>query len=244
MPTDVKRAQAIRRALPLLTALLGLGLSGCAGSHGLSREVLQDEIRQEESRFIDAPATAAAPARPDAPQLGLYLKPTGFLHHEFEWTSRDRDDVLAWSKRIPLDTGGRNAGFLTLSSLKEHTLTELRAAATRYGVDWVLIFDGAAAVDRYNNYKAALWYWTILGAYVADGTQSDALCLLKATLWDVKTGTRLFEEETDAKIEKVGPAALVEDKTVLELAKARAMEELMRRLDTKLKRLRESRETK
>ena len=98
---------------------------------------------------------------------------------------------------------------------------------------------------RYNNYKAALWYWTILGAYVADGTQSDALCLLKATLWDVKTGARLFEEQApDAKTEKVGPAALVEDKIVLELAKARAFEELTRRLDTQLNRLHEQKETK
>jgi len=242
MPTDVKHAQPIRWVLPLMTALLGL--SGCASSQGLSREVLQDEIRQQESRFIDASTTAPAPVRPHTPQLGLYLKPTGFLHREFEWTSRDRDAVLAWSKRVPLDTGGKSAGFLTLSSLKGHTLTELRAAATRYGIDWLLVFDGAAAVDRYNNYKAALWYWTILGAYVADGTHSDALCLLKATLWDVKTGARLFEEQTDAQIDTVGPAALVEDKTVLELAKARALEELTRRLDTQLKRLHEQEETK
>jgi len=242
MPTDVKHAQPIRWVLPLMTALLGL--SGCASSQGLSREVLQDEIRQQESRFIDASTTAPAPVRPHTPQLGLYLKPTGFLHREFEWTSRDRDAVLAWSKRVPLDTGGKSAGFLTLSSLKGHTLTELRAAATRYGVDWLLVFDGAAAVDRYNNYKAALWYWTILGAYVADGTHSDALCLLKATLWDVKTGARLFEEQTDAQIDTVGPAALVEDKTVLELAKARALEELTRRLDTQLRRLHEQEERK
>ena len=242
MPTDVKRAQPIRWVLPLVAALLGP--SGCASSQGLSREVLQDEIRQQESRFIEASTSAPAPVRPHTPQLGLYLKPTGFLHREFEWTSRDRDAVLAWSKRVPLDTGGKSAGFLTLSSLKGHTLTELRAAATRYGVDWLLVFDGAAAVDRYNNYKAALWYWTILGAYLADGTHSDALCLLKATLWDVKTGARLFEEQADAKIEKVGPAALVEDKTVLELAKATALEALTRRLDTQLKRLHERTETK
>jgi hypothetical protein len=242
MPTHVKRAQVLRWALSLLAALLGL--SGCSSSHGLSREALQDEIRQEESRFIDTSTAAAAPVHPHAPQLGLYLKPTGFLHREFEWTSRDRDAVLAWSKRVPLETGGENAGFLTLSSLKGHTLTELRAAAARYGVDWLLVFDGAAAIDRYNNYKAAVWYWTILGAYVADGTQTDVLCLLKATLWDVKTGARLFEEQTDAKTEKVGPAALVEDKTVLELAKARALEELTRRLDTQLKRLQGRGETK
>src|SRR6476620_11391565 len=100
MPTDVKRAHAIRRALPLLTALLGLGLSGCAGSHGRSREGLQDEIRQEEFRFIGARATAAAAARPDARQLGPYSTPPGCLGHGFVWTRRDRDAVLAWSQRI------------------------------------------------------------------------------------------------------------------------------------------------
>ena len=228
MPTHVKRAPVIRWALPLFAALLGL--NGCAGSHGLSREVLEDEIRQEESRFIDTSTTAAAPVRPHAPQLGLYLKPTGFLHREFEWTSRDRDAVLAWSKRVPLDTGGKSAGFLTLSSLKGYTLTELRAAATRYGVDWLLIFDGAAAVDRYNNYKAALWYWTILGAYLADGTHSDALSIMNATLWDVKTGARLFKQQAEGMTKKVGPAALVDDRKEVERARNVAMETLLQRL--------------
>ena len=203
-----------------------------------------DVLRQEESRFVGASPANGIPGRPNAPALGLYLKPTGHLHREFEWTGRDRDVLLSWSRQLPLGAGGKSTGFLTLSSLKGQNLTELRGTAARYGVDWVLLVDGAAAVDRYNNYKAGLLYWTIIGAFVADGTHSDALCVLKATLWDVKTGARLFEEQTDAKTEKVGPAALVEDKTVLELAKTRALEELTRRLDTQLKRLREQKETK
>src|SRR4029078_7800436 len=194
-----------------------------------------DEIRREESRFIDTPTAAAAPVRPRAPQLRLYLKPTGFLHREFEWTSRDRDVVLAWSKRVPFDTGQKSAGFLTLSSLMGHTLTELRAAATRYGVDWLLIFDGAAAVDRYNNYKAALWYWTILGAYVADGTHSDALCVLKATLWDVRTGARIFGEEAEARTNTVGPAALVDDQQGIERTRTAAMNSLLEGLTNTLR---------
>lgn len=217
------------RAGFLLVWFIGL-LSGCASSQGLHPDRLQAILQQEESRFVGAPSSTGNPARPNAPALGLYLKPTGFLHREFEWTRRDRETVLAWSKGLQLGSGGRSAGFVTLSSLKGDNLTELRTSAARHGVDWVLIFDGAAAVDRYNNYKAALLYWTILGAYLADGTHSDALCIMNATLWDVKTGARLFEQEAEGMTKKVGPAALVDDGEEIERARAVAMETLLQRL--------------
>ena len=205
-------------------------LTGCATSQGLSRDSLQDVILREETRFLDTPPAVAAPAPRNAPTLGFYFKPTGFVHREFEWTSRDRDAVLTWAQGLSLGEGGRSSGFLTPSSLKGQSLREVRATAARYGVDWVLVFDGAAAVDRYNNYKAPLLYWTIVGAYLADGTHSDALCLMKATVWDVKTGARLFDEHADAITRTVGPAALVDDGREIERAKTRAMETLLQRL--------------
>ena len=217
----------ITSALALWVILI---VGGCANSQGLSRDALQGVIHQEELRYVDNAAATGTPVRPPSPKLGLYLKPTGFLHREFEWTGRDRDAVLAWAERIALGSGGKNAGFLTVSSLKGDTLNELRATASRYGIDWVLVFDGAAAVDRYNNYKAGLWYWTIAGAYLADGTHSDALCLVKATLWDVKTGARLFTEESEAKTTTVGPAALVDDLREISRAKTTAMNVLLERM--------------
>ena len=218
----------IWRSLPLLAAVLISG--GCASSQGLSHDALNDVLRQEESRFVGASSANGTPTRLDAPALGMYLKPTGYLHREFEWTSRDRDAFLAWSRQLPLGSGGSSAGFLTLSSLRGQSLTELRATAARYGVDWLLIVDGAAAVDRYNNYKAGLLYWTIVGAYVADGTHSDALCLLKATVWDVKTGALLFDEEAEAQTKGLGPAALVDDNREIERARTTARDLLMERL--------------
>lgn len=217
-----------RPSLFLFIAVLIAG--GCASSQGLSHDALMDIIRQEESRFIGASASDGTPLRLSGITLGMYLKPTGHLHREFEWTSRDRDALLAWSRQLPLGSGGRSAGFLTLSSLRGHTLTELRETAARYGVDRLLIVDGAAAVDRYNNYKAGLIYWTIVGAYLADGTHSDALCVLKATLWDVKTGVALFGEEAEAQTNTVGPAALVDDQREIERARTAAMNLLMDRL--------------
>jgi hypothetical protein len=227
MWSGVNTTSTIRWSPCVLVVLLQL--AGCTGSQGLSLHALEDEISRAESRFFDARPTGVAPARPDAPKLGLYLKPTGFLHREFEWTSRDRDAVLAWSQGISLGRG-RSTGFLTLSSVRGQTFTELRAIAARYGVDWVLVFDGAAAVDRYNNYKAALLYWTIVGAYLADGTHSDALCLVRATLWDVKTGVRLLEEQAKAESKTVGPAALVDDLEQIEKARMAALDLLFERL--------------
>ena len=218
----------IWRSLPVFIAILIAG--GCASSQGLSHDALMDVLQQEESRFVGAAPANATATRSNAPTLGLYLKPTGHLHREFEWTSRDRDVLLAWSRQLPLGSGGKSTGFLTLSSLRGQNLTELRGTAARYGVDWLLIVDGAAAVDRYNNYKAGLLYWTIVGAYLADGTHSDALCVLKATLWDVKTGAALFDEEAEAQTKTVGPAALVDNEREIERARTTAMNLLMERL--------------
>ena len=69
-----------------------------------------------------------------------------------------------------------------------------------------------------------------VGAYLADGTQSDVLCVLKATLWDVKSGALLFEEQAEAETKSVGPAALVNDLQQIERARTMAMNVLLERL--------------
>jgi hypothetical protein len=53
---------------------------------------------------------------------------------------------------------------------------------------------------------------------------------MKATVWDVKTGARLFDEHADAITRTVGPAALVDDGREIERAKTRAMDTLLQRL--------------
>ena len=222
------------REIIAFTAMLA---AGCATSQSLHPDRLRTVLAQEESRFLGAPLSAPAidAGKLSPPKaLGLYLKPTGFLHHEFDWTDRDRDRVLEWSRSFPLGPGSRSAGFVHLSSIKGDTLTELRTSAARHGVDLLLVFDGAAAVDRYNNYKAPLLYWTILGAYLADGTESDALCLLKASIWDIKTGTLLAVEESEARVTTVGPAAFVDDDKSLLAARQQALSDLLEKLKTRL----------
>lgn len=213
-----------------LAAALGMG---CASSQGLYSDQLRAVVAQDESRFFGAPIAAPATGSGklySSSALGLYLKPTGFLHREFEWTDHDREVVSEWLKGFPLGPGGKSVGLVPLSSLKGDTFTELRASAVRRGVDLLVVLDGAAAVDRYNNYKAPLLYWTILGAYFADGTESDALCFVKGSLWDVKTGALLSTEEAEGRAQMVGPAAFVDDNKVLLTARREALTNLLAKL--------------
>jgi rhombotail lipoprotein len=216
-------------------------VGGCAASQGLHPDQLRNMLQQEEERFGSSP-TLQLPATDSslttAPSIGLYLKPTGFLHRGFDWTDRDRETVLAWASKLQAEGATTSGKFVPQSSLKGDTFTELRASAARYGADILVIFDGASSVDRYNNYKAPLLYWTILGAYLVDGTQSDALCLVKASVWDVKTGARLFSEETDGLAKALGPASFVDDMEVISHARRQALGKLLELVAQKLRAMR------
>lgn len=220
--------------LPLLVVIACVAV-GCSSSHGLHVDSLQEILRREAAQFEqENTQSAARPIAPALPSLGLYVNPTGFLRHGFEWTDQDRTVVLDWAKELVTSKTVAGANFVSQSSLKGNTLVELRTAAARYGADLLLVFDGAAAIDRYNNYKAALLYWTILGAYTADGTHSDALCLVKGTLWDVKSGSMLFQEEAEGRSHTVGPAAFVDDDAMVLQARQQALSRLLEKVKSRL----------
>ena len=216
----------------MVVALL-LFLTGCASSQGLHVASLQQTLQDEETRFAGAlPSTSTAnpSIRQGPPKLGLYVMPTGFLRHEFEWTDADREALLAWANGLQRDGLISGASFIQFSSIKGSQLAQLRESAARHGADLLLIVDGAATVDRYNNYKGVLLYWTILGAYFADGTHSDALCLVRGALWDVRGVTKLFEEDAQGLSKIVGPAARVEDREGVTAARRQALANLMEKL--------------
>lgn len=212
---------------------LMLFLSSCAGNHELYLATLTQMLQDEEARFIGtqpAESQANPSTRQGPPKLGLYVMPTGFIRHEFEWTDADRESLLAWANRLQHDGLISGAFFVHLASGKGDQLIQLRESARRYGADLLLIVDGAATVDRYLNYKGILLYWTILGAYFADGTHSDALCLVRGSLWDVRGGSKLAEEEAQGLSKIVGPTARVEDREGITAARRQALTKLMEKL--------------
>jgi hypothetical protein len=219
--------------LAYMVLAFSLFLTACASSQGLHLGLLQQTLQDEEARFTGAlppTSTANSSTRQNPPKLGLYVMPTGFLRHEFEWTDADRGALLAWTNGLQRDGLIGGASFIQISSIKGNQLAQLRESAMRHGADVLLIVDGAATVDRYNNYKGALLYWTILGAYLFDGTHSDALCLVRGALWDVRGETKLFREEAQGLSKIVGPAARVGDREGVTAARRQALTQLMEKL--------------
>jgi hypothetical protein len=228
-------------------SMCALLLSGCASSQGFDREGMRAVFHQDAGAGVEQNAAPAATERPTSPRpfrLALY-----FVQREFparqtirkaEWVSADKDRLAARlaplrDERILSDTV-----LLVDSTIQGNDARKIRQAAARYGADLVITFDGAAAVDRYNNYKAPVLYWTILGAYFIDGTHSDALCLVRASIWEVKRGLLLASDEAEGHAELVGPAAFVDDRVTVEQAKNQALENLGRRIAEQFTRWRDN----
>ncbi len=216
-----------------IALVLSFFLAGCASSQGLHLDSLKRTLKDEATRFVGAPpsTSAVSPSTSQGPpKLGLYVMPTGFLHHAFEWTDADRESLLIWSNELQREGLISGASLIQLSSIKGNQMAQLQESAMRRGLDLLLIVDGAAAVDRYNNYKGTLLYWTILGAYLANGTHSDALCLVRGAFWNVRGETKLFEAEAQGLSKAVGPAALLEDRDQVTMARRQALTKLMEKL--------------
>ncbi len=221
------------RLLPYIALALFLFLTGCASNQTQPIDSLQQILKDEEARLVGTPLseqTVAPSPKQGPPKLGLYVMPTGFLHHEFEWTDADRETLQAWTNGLQREGLISGVSFLHLSSVKGNQWAQLRESAVRYGADLLLIINGAVVVDRYNNYKGTLLYWTILGSYYADGTHSDALCLVRSTVWDVRTGTKLAEGEAQGTAKVVGPSARIEDQDQVTEARRQALTRLMKKL--------------
>ncbi len=224
----------MKRSCALIIVLV---LTGCTSSKGLDRAALRETLRQDAIHLTDPSNQTghrSAPRLALPTKVALFLRPTGFLNRHFDWTDADKDVFRDWAQDL------KNKGVLSdlytvaESSATGKSLQHLREVAARYGADALLIVDGADDLDRYNNYKGPLLYWTILGTYLANGTHSDALCLVTATLWDVRTGVRYFTEEAEGQAKTVGPAAFLHDKEAIAQAKTAALRKLIEQLNSRL----------
>jgi rhombotail lipoprotein len=221
----------------LLLALLLL--AGCASSYGLDRRTLDSLLQQDLEDITGRPVIEPAPAPRLVPplKLAIYLQPTGYRQRQFEWNAEDRDRLTAWAEAVKARGLLSDIWFLPDSSLPSRSIEALRAAARRYHADLLLVVSGAGAIDRYNNGKAGLWYWTIVGAYTAHGTHSDALAGLKGSLWSVSSGELLGLDEGEGSVKRVGPAARVDDRDTIRQAERLALEQLSSRVAERLREL-------
>lgn len=205
-------------------------LSACASSKGFDREAMQEMLRVEPDVVTDRDIARVMDLQPELPmpfRLAVYFtthqRPFHFSVQRPNWLASDKELVLNSLKPLR-DENVVKAAFVLADSTVQGTLNrDIRLAAARYNADVVLIVNGAASVDRYNNSHAA-WYATILGAYLAGGTHSDALFMIEGTVWDVRTGYLYGTQTAEGTAQSVGPTASLQDKEVVARAKEAALE--------------------
>lgn len=217
------------------TVLLMLLTGGCAGNAEFDRNAMRATLSLAEipaAQHASAATQADMPNPPHPLRLALYFVerdlPTQHKIRLAKWTDMDKDALM--KELNPLQNEGIVADTFLLadSTIRGYDVHKIRQAAARYDADAVLIVEGVGSVDRYNNGYAA-WYVTLIGAYVAPGTVSDALFMIHSSLWDART-ERLYATQTaEGHFTLTGSAVLLEDGQVLAQAKTAALTEFGKR---------------
>jgi hypothetical protein len=217
------------------TVLLILLAGGCAGSAEFDRTAMRATLGSAEipaAQHAPAVAHADMPNPPHPLRLALYFVERDLpVQHRIrlaKWTDMDKGALM--KELRPLQNEGMVADIFLLvdSTIQGYDVQTIRRAAARYDSDAVLIVEGVGSVDRYNNGYAA-WYVTLIGAYVAPGTVSDALFMIHSSLWDARTERLYVTQTVEGRSTLTGSAVLLEDSQALAQAKTAALAEFGKR---------------
>ncbi|HBH78274.1 MAG TPA: hypothetical protein DDY39_00490 [Nitrospira sp.] len=218
------------RTVAAIIPLVLLISIGCTSSQGFNRTAMSERLHGTPAPNTDVRLPSHQSARPSPPfRLGIF-----FVKHQVPdtpsirkvaWLSADRDQLLR--ELAPLRDEQLLADMFVLTDvrLRGADIKEIRQAGARFGADMVLIVDGVAGIDRYNNRYAWL-YPTLLGAYLAPGTKSDVLIMATGSLRAVRSDWHAPLQTTEAQSKTVGAAAFLEDNTPLQDAKKLAIQTL------------------
>lgn len=231
--------------LPLVV-LIGLLLSSCAGSHGFNRDamravLLHDTARPNGADMSPMPTGKQALSIPF--RLGLFFVqqdfPANGVVHKADWVTADKQSLMNILAPLRDERIVSEIFLLEDATIQGHDARKIRHAGQRYGAEVVLIIDGVGAVDRFNNGSAWL-YATLAGAYLASGTESDALFMIDGSLWDIRAEQLYAAQQAEGISKKIGPAMSVEDSEVLREAKNAALDVFGQRMVGQIRRLGEA----
>ncbi|MBS0153804.1 MAG: hypothetical protein JSS38_04370 [Nitrospira sp.] len=228
---------SFRIALTLIVA----GSAGCAGSRGFDQAAMREALHLDTLSTPENRPLSHQSALPASPfRLGVF-----FVKHDVpdtpsirkvEWLSADRDQLFRELAPLRDEQLLTDTFVLVDVTLRGEDINGIRQAGARFGADMVLIIDGVAAVDRYNN-RLAWLYPTVIGAYLAPGTESDTLAIATGSLWAVRSDWHAPILTVEARSKTVGAAAFVEDATALQEAKQQAIQALGKRITDQLQSL-------
>lgn len=113
--------------------------------------------------------------------------------------------------------------------------TALDRAARMYGLD-VMALVSYDQLSTTSEKKSSFWYWTIVGAYLVEGTRNDVQTLVDTAVFDIPSRTLLFRAAGTDRVQK--DATMVESPQQLRDAQAasfgRAMQDMTVNLQQEL----------
>jgi len=222
-------------------SLMLLLLAGCAGSQGFNRAAMIETLHVDLPPDQHNQPLANQAFRLSPPfRLGIFFSDhnisDGQSIRKVEWLSADRGQFLREFAPLQDEHILTATSVLMDATLRGENIRGIRQAAARHGADMVLIVGGAAAIDRHNNRYAWL-YPTVIGAYLAPGTESDALVMVTGSLWAVHSEWHAPIQTVEGVSKLVGSAVLVDDTATLQEAKKHAIQSLCERVADQLQRL-------
>ena len=224
----------------IIVPLILLLSVGCTSSQGFNRAAMSERLQVAPPAIPDNQPRSPQSPRPSPPfRLGVFFAthdvPDTPSIKKIQWLSADRDHLLLELAPLRDEQLLTDTFVLMDVTLRSDDIKGIRQAGARFGADLVVIIDGMAAVDRYNNYLAWL-YPTLIGAYLVPGTESDVLVMATAHLLAVRSDWHTPIQTTEGQSKVTGAAAFVEDNTPLHEAKRLAIQTLGKQI-TELLRL-------
>jgi hypothetical protein len=228
------------RAAKIILPLIMLISTGCMSSQGFDRTAMSERLLVIPPAIPDGQPHVPQTVRPSPPvRLGVFFVkhdvPDTAAIRKVEWLSTDRDQLLRELAPLREELLLTDIFVLVDVTLRSDNIKGIRQAGNRFGADIVLIIDGIAAVDRYNNYLAWL-YPTLIGAYLAPGTESDALVMATGSLWAIRSNWHALLPTVEERSKAVGAAAFLADNAPLQDAKSLAIHTLGKRIAEALQR--------
>ncbi|MBI4712570.1 MAG: hypothetical protein HY762_04625 [Planctomycetes bacterium] len=225
----------------LFIGIVIISLIGCASPKGFHRDKLRENLSQQTS-VTDEDIKKVLDLKPQLPKpfkLGIYFKEPQRPEHyywnytDWHWNEMDRDLMVKIGERKKEKGIVSENIYISASVANSKDVKSIRYGAAQHGVDAVLVINGTAETDRYNNACCSLYFLIVPTAFIP-GTVVDALFLSNASLWDVRNGFLYLSYETEATSHITGAALTINEKYAVDEAKAVALPDLAQQIEKHL----------
>lgn len=150
---------------------------------------------------------------------------SGKWRWDWDWTKEDYEILLTIKNELKDFEVLSEMLYLSESAVNGWGLDDIRAAGARYNADVVMIVRGSPDVDSYMNSWSML-YLTVLGMWIAPGSNRDALFSAESVLWGTKNGKLYLSLEVEETGSVQKPLIYINDRQSIKIAKKKALEKL------------------